>query len=117
MPANEHDITATPLELTVDAAVGAMLAWCYPSSIDARAAAMQGCYLCGLDYLEAVAQTMEATGASADTARFEVARSLAATVAKLRASGHEPRRGIVPGGQRTIDDVGNGPPPADFETA
>lgn len=88
--------SGTALEFAVDAAVGALSAYCYPSDTEVRGAAVQAAALVGVDYLDAVASVMESTEASADMARWHVAASFITAVATLVTTGTaQPRRDIT----------------------
>lgn len=101
-------ITQTPLEREVDAFVATIAAWCYPADVEQRLIAINAGALAGIDYLESIAQTMESTGCSADTARYVVAVTFMARIADLRAKGAAPRPGILVNGKRA-DGLGRDP--------
>lgn len=88
--------SGTALEFAVDAAVGALSAYCYPSDTEVRGAAVQAAALVGIDYLDAVAGVMESTNGSADAARWTVAASFLSAVAQLVTTGTaQPRQGFT----------------------
>lgn len=91
--------SGTALEFAVDAAVGALSAYCYPSDTELRSAACQAAALVGVDYLDTVASVMESTGGSADAARWTVAASFITATATLVTTGTAtPRTGVLAGG-------------------
>lgn len=93
--------SGTALEFAVDAAVGALSAYCYPSDTEVRGAAIQAAALAGVDYLDAVARTMESTNCSADSARWMVASSFITAVATIVAADtSRPRQGFTATGLR-----------------
>ncbi len=105
--------TATPLELAADAAAYALLAFTYPSDIQVREAAMRCCQLVGVDYVEAVASTMDLhPQVSTAGARRHLAMRLIDGVNALASKGAEPRPGILASGRRA-DALGRDPRDSD----
>ncbi len=101
--------TATPLELAADAAAYALLAFAYPSDIQVREAAMRTCQLVGIDYVEAVASTMDLhPQVSTAGARRHLAMHLIDGVNALASKGAEPRPGILASG-KPADALGRDP--------
>lgn len=84
----------------MDAAVGTLSAYTYPSDTELRGAAISACSLVGVDYLEAVACTMESTQCDPDRARWIVAASFIKAAATLIETGTvQPRTGVLGSGQ------------------
>lgn len=103
------DITSTELERTVDAAIAALGAWCYPSDLEVRAAAVLASNIAGFDYVAMLAATLESQPElSVDTARRLVALAWLDRVLGLVAKGAEPRPGILSTGKHA-DALGRDP--------
>lgn len=92
-------MNAADLERAADCAVATLAAFTYPSDTTMCHAAVMACELAGVDYLESIAQTMEATAASADTARWKMAQACFNHVVRLTESGAAPRFGVLATGR------------------
>jgi predicted ATP-dependent serine protease len=66
----------SPLELAETAHMAARLCWLWPDDHEQRLAAVQACEAVNVDYIEALAKVMHDTGASAHTARRQLAEAL-----------------------------------------
>jgi hypothetical protein len=84
--AGGDDAGVSSLELAETAHVAARLSWLWPDDHEQRAAAVQACAAIGVDYIEAVAQVMRDTAASAHAARREVAEALRRTADRTYAA-------------------------------
>jgi hypothetical protein len=96
--------TGTPLEAAVDAAVCTLMAWAYPSDDELRMAAVSACGLCGVDYIDRVAQLTEHLDRDnynpdhAHTARWLVAQAALAGLEVQRRT-MVPRMGVLGNGE------------------
>ncbi len=112
----------TDLERVGTAHITAFSAWLYPDDHEVRETAVMAAALCGVDYIDAVALTMENStmvdaemiekpGVSADVARYAVAESFRKLAQQMVAQGASVRRMVTmapwPPEQADDDDYGS----------
>lgn len=73
----------SPLEMAEVAHMAARSSWLWPEDEELRQASIEACSGLGVDYLEALARTVELTGTSIDLARREVAEALRRTADRV----------------------------------
>lgn len=64
----------------------ARAAWMYPGDDEARQSAVMAWATCGVDYIEALAATMEVHGSDPHAARYQLAESMRVAAERLRAN-------------------------------
>lgn len=102
----------TPLELAAHAMCAAVLAYTYPSDVEARSGAIAACAAVGFDYIAVlegvITQMIPDTVPIEDamtTARWRVVDHIATVMNKMRDAGARPRTHVSHDGQPT-DDLG-----------
>lgn len=93
-------VSVTPFEQACDAYASAIVAAAYPSDTRARFVCMKACAGIDVDYIKAVALTMEKLGQDFDHARFSVAEMLGDVVRGYLHSAAKPREGLLSNGKQ-----------------